>query len=112
VPGISECADCQVDLVDAIAPSAAADEWVVIAQHMLEYAWVPIDGAGFELLALEDGLRSQGIDSSFLPYRPGESGGFTDALRQPLQLLVRREDVDRAQQVAVDLLGADCDMLI
>jgi len=110
-PGFRECPDCRVALVEAIALSTSAEEWVVIAQHMLEYAWVPIDGAGFELLALEDGLRDQGIGSAFLPYRPGESGGFTDALRQPLQLLVRREDIDRARQVAVDLLGADCDML-
>lgn len=110
--GVSECADCRAILVEEIEPSAGQEEWVVIAQHMLGYAWVPIDGAGFELLALEDGLRDQGIESSFLPYRPGESCGFTDALRQPLQLLVRREDIDLARQVAVDLLGADCDMLI
>ena len=111
-PGFSECADCHVSLVDTVAPPAPADEWVVVAQHLLQFAWVPLDSASLDLLALEDGLRDQGIDSSFLPYRPGESGGFTDALRQPLQLLVRSEDAVRARQIAVDLLSADCDMLV
>ena len=111
-PGFSECADCHVALVDEIAPPASADEWVVVAQHMLNYAWVPVDTASFDLLALEDALLQQGIESSFLPYRPGESGGYTDSLRQPLRLLVRRQDVQRARQVAADILGADCDMLV
>ncbi len=79
---------------------------------MLGYAWVPVDSSSFDLLALEDRLRDEGIDSSFLPYRPGESGGYTDSLRQPLQLLVRSDDVERARQVAAGLLGADCDMLV
>jgi hypothetical protein len=79
---------------------------------MQQFAWVPIDVAGADLLALEDALRDRGVEVAFLPYRPGESGGFTDALRQPLQLLVKRFDVVRAREIAVELLGADCDMLL
>lgn|GEM_PF-2112303 len=88
------------------------DEWVVLAQHMQQFAWVPIDVAGADMLALEDALRGQGVEVAFLPYRPGESGGFTDALRQPLQLLVQRRELIRAREIAVELLGADCDMLL
>lgn len=86
-------------------------DWVVLAQHMQQLAWVPIDGAGMDLLSLEEALGEQGIEASFLPYRPGESGGFTDAVRQPLELLVKRGDFDRALEIARDVLGADCDML-
>jgi len=88
------------------------DEWVVLAEHMQQFAWVQIDVAGADLLALEDALHDQGVEVAFLPYRPGESGGFTDALRQPLQLLVRRPDLTRAREIAAELLGADCDMLL
>ena len=88
------------------------DDWVVVAQHLQQVAWVPIDGASINLLSLEDALRDQGIEVSFLPYRPGESGGFTDALRQPLQLLVQRPDVVHAREVAEDILGADSDLLV
>ena len=87
------------------------DDWVVIAQHMQQVAWVPIDGAGLDLLSLETALAEQGVEAAFLPYRPGESGDFTDAVRQPLQLLVRRSDAARAREIATDVLGADCDML-
>jgi len=88
------------------------DEWVVLAQHMQQYAWVPIDASGVDLLALEDALRDAGIEVAFLPYRPGESGGFTDAQRQPLQLLVKKPHLVRARDIAVGLLGSDCDMLV
>jgi hypothetical protein len=88
------------------------DEWVVLAQHMRQIAWNPIDGPTMDLLALEDGLRDQGIDTGFLPYRPGDEGGFTDAVAQPLQLMVKRQDAARAHDIAIELLGADCDMLV
>jgi hypothetical protein len=88
------------------------EEWVVLAQHMQQIAWVPIDVAGADLLALEGALHDQGVEVAFLPYRPGEGGGFTDAIRQPLQLLVKRPDVVRAREIAVELLGTDCDMLL
>jgi hypothetical protein len=87
------------------------DEWAVLAQHMQLTAWIPIDSAGFDLLSLEGALDEQGIESAFLPYRPGESGGFTDALAQPLQLLVKAPDLARARGIAQDVLGSDCDML-
>ena len=91
--------------------AVAEDDWVVVAQHMQQLAWNPIDGASVDLLSLEDALTEQGIEASFLPYRPGESGGFTDALHQPLQLLVKRSDAVRAREIAVDILGAGCDMI-
>jgi len=49
------------------------DDWVVIAQHMQQVAWVPIDGAGLDLLSLETALAEQGVEAAFLPYRPGGS---------------------------------------
>jgi len=87
-------------------------EWVVLIQHMLNYAWLPIDGAGIEMLSVEQALAEYGIETHFLPYRPGESGGFTDALNQPLQLLVKRHDLTRAREVARETLGPDTDLLI
>jgi len=90
----------------------AESEWVVLAEHLQQTAWIPIDGAGVELLALDDALRDQGIESNFQPYRPGESGGFTDAVQQPVQLLVRRVDVTQARQIARDVLGSESDLLV
>jgi len=87
------------------------EDWVVVAQHVQQIAFNPIDGPAIDLLALEDALRDAGIGSSFLPYCPGEGGGFTDALRQPVQLLVKRSDFDRARDVAIDILGVDSELL-
>jgi hypothetical protein len=112
LPGVVECAQCGVPLVERLAPAKPDEPWAVVAQHTLQIAWNPIDAAAFDLLCLEDALRDQGIESAFLPYRPGESGGFTDALRQPLQLLVRGSDTQRAREVAREVLGADCDMIV
>ena len=85
--------------------------WVVLAQHVQQIAFNPIDGPAIDMLALEDALRDDGIESSFLPYRPGEGGGFTDAIRQPVQLLVKSGDLARARELAVDTLGADSELL-
>jgi hypothetical protein len=105
--------DCDVPLVEELVSDQRSDvEWVVVAEHLQQYAWIPIDTAGFELLALADALEDQGLEVAFLPYRPGESGGFTDAIRQPLQLLVRRPDAPRAHDIAIDILGSDCDMIV
>ena len=80
------------------------DEWVILAQHVQQVAFNPIDAASIDLLALEEALADQGIEAAFLPYRPGEGGGFTDALRQPIQLLVKQGDFERAREVAVDII--------
>jgi hypothetical protein len=89
----------------------ADEDWVVLAQHVQEIAFNPIDGPAIDMLALEGALGDEGIESSFLPYRPGEGGGFTDAIRQPVQLLVKRGDLARAREVAVEILGADSELL-
>lgn len=82
----------------------AQDDWVVLAEHQLRVAWNPIDAGSLELLFLEAELNDHGIRVAFLPYRPGESGGFTDALAQPLQLLVKASDLDRAKEIAAKAL--------
>jgi hypothetical protein len=89
----------------------AEQDWAVLAQHVQQIAFNPIDGPAIDMLALEDALRDEGIESSFLPYRPGEGGGFTDAIRQPVQLLVKSGDLTRARDVAVDILGAESELL-
>jgi hypothetical protein len=101
-----------VALVDELALGAQDEPWVVIAQHTLQLAWNPIDAASIDLLSLEGALGEQGIEAAFLPYRPGESGGFTDAVRQPLQLLVRRSDAEQARRIAVEFLGEGCDLIL
>lgn len=87
-------------------------DWVAIAQHTQQIAFNPIDIAGVDLVMLEDALTSAGIESAFLPYRPGEGGGFTDSFRQPVQLLVKQGDAARARELAVEVLGSESDMLL
>jgi len=89
----------------------ADPDWVVVAQHVQQIAFNPIDPASLDLLALEDALVDERIEAAFLPYRPGEGGGFTDAVRQPIELLVKRGDLARAREVAIEVLGAHSDLL-
>ena len=60
-----------------------SDEWAVLAEHRLQYAWIPIDEGSLELLFLEDELTTHGIQVVFEPYRPGESGGYTEVSANP-----------------------------
>ncbi len=73
--------------------------WAVVAEHLMPAGWVPIDAGGQELLYFEAVLKAEGMDVVFSPYRPGESGGFTDACGQTLRLLVRESDLERAREL-------------
>ncbi|TLN26983.1 hypothetical protein FDZ71_00355 [bacterium] len=84
----------------------------MVAQHVRQIAWNPIDSSGLDLICLEDALQDSGIEVAFLPYRPGESGTFTDATSQPVQLLVKSSDAVRAREIALEVLGSDCDMIV
>ena len=83
-----------------------ADSWVILAEHMLQLSWNPIDPGGLDLLFLEGELISQGIEAAFDPFRPGEGGGYTKGAQQPVRLLVKEADLDRARQIARDVLGS------
>ena len=63
------------------------------------FGWVLIDGDGAELLFLEAALKQEGIDAAFDPFRPGEAGGFTRDCAQPVRLMVRQSDLDRAREI-------------
>ncbi len=78
----------------------SSDSWVVLAQHVMNTAWVQLDDGCLELLALESELTAQHIESGFDPFRPGEGGGYTRTLEQPIRLMVRETDLPRAQQIA------------
>jgi len=79
------------------------DSWVVLAQHLMNTAWVQLDDGCLELLTLESELTAQNIESGFDPFRPGEGGGFTRTLEQPVRLMVREGDLVRAQEIAAGL---------
>jgi len=79
--------------------SVSEQSWVVLTEHLLRIGWTSLDQTTFELLALESELLDAGIPAAFDPFRPGESGGFTETVQQPIRLLVRSEDLDRAREV-------------
>jgi hypothetical protein len=79
------------------------DSWVVLVEHIMNTAWVQIDDACLQLLALESELDAHGIESAFDPFRPGEGGGYTRTLEQPVRLMVKQVDVERAREIAVAL---------
>jgi hypothetical protein len=89
----------------------AEDEWVVLAQHQLFVGWVPIDAGGMDLLMYEALLKGVGIDTEFDPFRPGEGGGFTRDCYQPLRLMVRSSDIERAQALIAEVEGGTPEML-
>ena len=74
-------------------------DWVVLAEHRLFAGWVPIDAGGLELLLFEALLGDEGIEAEFDPFRPGEGGGFTRDCDQPLRLMVRTGDLERARSL-------------
>jgi len=80
-------------------PGVSDEPWVVLEEHMLPVGWVLIDGDGAELLFLEAALKQEGIDAAFDPFRPGEAGGFTRDCAQPVRLMVRQSDLDRAREI-------------
>ena len=53
-PGFTECADCHVELVELsryaasseeqTAQRAADEQWVMLTEHVMNTAWVSIDG--------------------------------------------------------------------
>ena len=79
------------------------DSWVVLDQHLMNTAWVQLDTRCLQLLALESELTAHNIESGFDPFRPGEGGGYTRTLEQPIRLLVRAVDFERAQEIAAAL---------
>jgi len=81
----------------------AEDEWVVLTEHLVNTAWVPLDTQSLQLLALESELDTAGIECAFDPFRPGEGGSYTRTVAQPVRLLVKQPDLDRAQEIAAAL---------
>ena len=79
------------------------DPWVVVAEHLMDTAWVSLDGESIALLAFENELAGQGIGTCFDPFRPGEGGSYTRTLAQPIRLLVKERDAELARQIAADL---------
>ena len=85
------------------------DTWVVLAEHLMNTAWVQLDDACLELLALESELVAHDIDVVFDPFRPGEGGSFTRTLEQPIKLMVRQRDLEQAQLIAAALASETAD---
>jgi hypothetical protein len=83
------------------------EDWVVLAEHLLSLGSAPIDGTGVELLYFEALLRDNGIDAAFDPFRPGEGGGFTRNFLQPVRLLVKACDLERAQALVAEVEQAN-----
>jgi hypothetical protein len=78
------------------------DSWVVVAEHVMPVAWVPIDAGCVELLFFEVVLKDEGIDVAFDPFRPGEGGGFTRDCAQPVRLMVKTSDSERARSLIAE----------
>ena len=77
------------------------DEWVVLSDHVSARFGAPLDTDGMELVFLEQILLDAGIDAAFDPYRPGEGGVlFTQMPTQPVRLMVKSADLERAQAIA------------
>lgn len=66
-------------------------------------AWVPLDTRSLELLALESELDAARIECAFDPFRPGEGGSYTRTVAQPIRLLVKEADLERAMEIAAAL---------
>ena len=76
-------------------------DWVPLVEHMESPSAWPMDDTDMQLLAIEAALLDAGIDCAFVPWRPGENGTtFATNPGQPIQLLVRPQDLDSARQVA------------
>ena len=81
----------------------AADEWVVLSEQAPPKFL--FDGASLNLLYLEQELVQQGIETAFDPFRPGEEPSPSYRGREPIRLMVKVQDLERARQVASDLLS-------
>ena len=64
---------------------------------------MPLDSEAVELLGLESELTAQGIESAFVPFRPGEGFSYTRSISQPIRLMVTEGDLLRAREVATAL---------
>ena len=107
-PGFTECASCRIPLVETLeADAVSAESWTVLAEHVMNTSLVQLDDACIRLLALESELRSQGIDTAFDPFRPGEGSMWTRTLAQPIRLMVRSADLGRALEIAAALASED-----
>ncbi len=73
--------------------------WAVLCEHVMNTAWVPLDGDCLRMLALESELDAQGIEVAFDPFRPGEGAAFTRTLAQPIRLMVKEADLERARAI-------------
>lgn len=59
-----------------------------------------------QLIFLEQVLSDAGIDVGFVPFRPGEGGVlYTQTVAQPVRLMVRAIDFERAQALAREALA-------
>ena len=113
-PGFTECAECHVQLVEASGEAAASDapasdsrspsdEWTVLVEHMMEWSWICLDGTCVAMLGLESELTAQGIDVVFDPFRPGDGSSYTRSIMQPVRMMVKASEFDRAHEVAESL---------
>jgi len=78
------------------------EKWVVLMEHLLPVAWVPIDGVGAEMLFVESELLSSGIEVAFDPRRPGE-GFYSYGMAQPLRLMVKECDLVKVTEILQDI---------
>jgi hypothetical protein len=83
-------------------PGAPDDSWVVLTQHHIPVAWIPIDPGEAQLLFIESELLAAGIEVGFDPRRPGDN--YTSrSVAVDLKLLVKQSDLTRAQEILRDL---------
>ena len=82
-----------------------SDEWVVLVEYQGQMLRALVDPEAMDLRYLEQALRDEGIDAGFDPFPPGEGDAvFTASYQQPIRLMVRASDVERAREIAHDIL--------
>jgi hypothetical protein len=95
--GLTRCSVCH---------AARSDDWVVLVEHVSSQIGAPIDPDGMQLVFFEQVLLDAGIDASFAPFRPGEGGVlYTQAIAQPVRLMVKAIDLERARTLAREALA-------
>lgn len=86
-----------------------SENWVTLREHVMNPSLLSMDGGAIALLNLEAELQAQDIDVSFDPYRPGEGAGWSRSVAQPIELLVRETDLERAEEIAALLDSEDAE---
>jgi hypothetical protein len=85
------------------------EPWSILVEHTVRLAEASLDAETFEMLAFEDVLVDERIEFGYDPYRPGEGGYSGRSFDQPIRMMVRTQDLSRAQSLLEEFRSAPFD---